>query len=81
MLPAAIAGSAFQPTYILGALLAAIAAISGRSLAAPTGDRRPGDPPQLVADVTRARDELGFTASYETVPGVGVIATLARAAS
>lgn len=53
--------------YSVAEVLAAIAAISGRSLAAPTGDRRPGDPPQLVADVTRARDELGFTARHSAL--------------
>jgi UDP-arabinose 4-epimerase len=48
-------------------VLAAIAAVSGRPLATPTGNRRPGDPPQLVADVAVARDDLGFTARHSAL--------------
>lgn len=41
-------------------VLAKIAAVTDRSLAAPTGSRRPGDPPQLVAEVSVAEADLGF---------------------
>lgn len=53
--------------HSVAAVLAAVAAISGRPLAAPTGDRRPGDPPQLVADVTLMRDDLGFTTRHSAL--------------
>ena len=49
--------------YSVAEVLAEIARVSGRPLAAPRGQRRPGDPPQLIADVAAARDELGFTAT------------------
>ncbi|WP_375248802.1 UDP-glucose 4-epimerase GalE [Sphingomonas sp.] len=49
--------------YSVAEVLAEIARVSGRPLAAPRGPRRPGDPPQLIADVAAARDELGFTAT------------------
>jgi UDP-glucose-4-epimerase GalE len=48
-------------------VLEAVAAVSGRPLATPTGNRRPGDPPQLVADVAVARDDLGFTAHHSAL--------------
>jgi UDP-glucose-4-epimerase GalE len=51
-------------------VLAAIATVSGRPLATPTGNRRPGDPPQLVADVAVARDDLGFTARHSALPDI-----------
>ncbi|EZP55176.1 UDP-glucose 4-epimerase GalE [Sphingomonas sp. RIT328] len=53
--------------HSVAAVLAEIAAVSGRPLAAPRGGRRPGDPPQLVADVALARDALGFTARHSAL--------------
>lgn len=38
--------------------------VSGHPIPAKTGARRPGDPPELVADATRARDELGWEPQY-----------------
>jgi len=37
--------------------------ITGRRIEARVGDRRPGDPPELVARVDRAREVLGWTAT------------------
>jgi UDP-arabinose 4-epimerase len=46
--------------YSVKEVLTAVSAVSGRSLRAPTGARRPGDPPELIADTKLARDVLGF---------------------
>jgi UDP-arabinose 4-epimerase len=47
--------------YSVKQVLATIAEVTRRSLKAPTGARRQGDPPELVADTTLARAVLGFT--------------------
>lgn len=41
-------------------ILDAIEAVTGKSVPATFGDRRPGDPPVLTANVERARSVLGF---------------------
>ncbi len=38
--------------------------VTGRAIPARVGPRRPGDPPELVADPTRAREVLGFEPRY-----------------
>ena len=38
--------------------------VTGRTIAVREGPRRPGDPPQLVADATRAKNELGWKPRY-----------------
>jgi UDP-glucose 4-epimerase len=38
--------------------------VTGRPIAAEVGPRRPGDPPELVADASRARAELGWEPKY-----------------
>jgi UDP-glucose 4-epimerase len=38
--------------------------VSGREIPVKVGARRPGDPPELVADPSLARDVLGWTARY-----------------
>ena len=38
--------------------------VTGREIRVQEGPRRPGDPPQLVADATRAKTELGWTPKY-----------------
>jgi UDP-glucose 4-epimerase len=38
--------------------------VSGREIPVEVGARRPGDPPELVADPSRARDTLGWQARY-----------------
>jgi UDP-glucose-4-epimerase GalE len=39
----------------------AVARVTGREVAHDFGPRRPGDPSSLVADVSRAREDLGWT--------------------
>ena len=41
-------------------VLAAVERVGGRSVPVREAARRPGDPPELVADATRFRDELGW---------------------
>ncbi len=41
--------------------------VTGRSIAARDTARRPGDPPVLVADATRARQTLGWTPSLAAI--------------
>jgi UDP-arabinose 4-epimerase len=38
--------------------------VTGRTIAVVEGPRRPGDPPELVADATRAKKELGWQPRY-----------------
>jgi UDP-glucose 4-epimerase len=45
-------------------VLDAIKHITGRNLEVVHGDRREGDPPQLIADSKRAQQELGWTPKY-----------------
>jgi UDP-arabinose 4-epimerase len=43
-------------------------AITGRSIPAVEGPRRPGDPSRLVAEATRARNELGWEPQHCKLP-------------
>ena len=45
-------------------IIAAVERVTGRAVAHRRADRRPGDPPCLVADPRRAGAELGWTARY-----------------
>ena len=45
------------------AILTAAEQVAGRHLDCAVGSRRPGDPPMLVADGSRARDLLGWSAA------------------
>ena len=38
--------------------------VSGRDIPIKMGERREGDPPELVADPSRASEELGWKAEY-----------------
>ncbi|AQT69226.1 UDP-glucose 4-epimerase [Anaerohalosphaera lusitana] len=38
--------------------------VSGKDFTVITGDRRPGDPPVLTADASRARQQLGWTTDF-----------------
>jgi UDP-arabinose 4-epimerase len=40
-------------------------AVTGRTITVVEGPRRPGDPPQLIADATKARGELGWQVRYD----------------
>lgn len=53
-------GSGSSVREVIGALSDAL----GRPIDAVVGERRPGDPARLVADVTAARQDLGWKAEY-----------------
>ncbi len=38
--------------------------VTGHAIPVQMGERRPGDPPRLVADASRARDQLGWNPRY-----------------
>jgi len=44
-----------------------VARVGGRGVPAIESPRRPGDPPELVAAPTRARDVLGWTCRYPDI--------------
>jgi UDP-glucose-4-epimerase GalE len=44
--------------------------VTGRRIARHEGPRRPGDPPVLVADPSRARDRLGWTARMSDLDSI-----------
>jgi UDP-glucose 4-epimerase len=44
--------------------------VSGRPVPFDRAPRREGDPPELVADPTRARDVLGWTPRYADLPSI-----------
>ncbi|MEM7412884.1 MAG: UDP-glucose 4-epimerase GalE [Myxococcota bacterium] len=44
--------------------------VSGRDIPVTTGDRRPGDPPELVADPTRAQQVLGWKPRYTEIDAI-----------
>ncbi len=48
-------------------VLDAVERITGRTLNRTLGPRRPGDPPALVADPSRIRQDLGWTPRYQTL--------------
>ena len=56
--------------YSVREVIDACRTISGREIAEIAGARRPGDPPTLVADASRARDQLGWTPRYTTIESI-----------
>jgi len=44
--------------------------VTGRRIAAEEGARRPGDPPELVADARRIRAALGWEPAYTTIEDI-----------
>jgi UDP-glucose 4-epimerase len=48
-------------------LIASVREVTGREFTVQVGARRPGDPPSLVADASRARDQLGWRPRYPNV--------------
>lgn len=42
-------------------------AVSGETVSATVADRRPGDPPQLVAGADRIREQLGWVPKHDTL--------------
>ncbi|HUO11749.1 MAG TPA: UDP-glucose 4-epimerase GalE [Caulobacteraceae bacterium] len=59
-------GRGYSVLEVIGAIGAAL----GRSLAYHVGPRRAGDPPAVVADPSRARDELGWTPTRSDLPSI-----------
>ncbi|WP_345410149.1 UDP-glucose 4-epimerase GalE [Actinomycetospora chlora] len=51
--------------YSVLEVVAAIARATGRPVEPVRGGRRPGDPPAVVADTTRIRERLGWTARHD----------------
>jgi len=56
--------------YSVRQVLAAMETVTGRPLTATDADRRPGDPPQLVADATRIREALGWSPRFDDLPAI-----------
>ncbi|MBF0425817.1 MAG: UDP-glucose 4-epimerase GalE [Magnetococcales bacterium] len=69
------AGQGVAEAFNLGAgqgysvlqVLAMIRQLTGREVPAVVGPRRPGDPPLLVGDASRARQELGWSPGYSSL--------------
>ncbi|MCS7058158.1 MAG: UDP-glucose 4-epimerase GalE [Meiothermus sp.] len=61
-----------QGTSVLE-VVRAVEKVAGRPVPAETAPRRPGDPPALVADPSRAREVLGWEARYRDI--VEIVAT------
>ena len=51
--------------YSVLEVMAAVARASGQPVEPEVAARRPGDPPAVVADVTRIRERLGWTARHD----------------
>jgi UDP-glucose 4-epimerase len=51
--------------YSVLEVVAAIARVAGRPVEPVLAERRPGDPAAVVADVTRIRERLGWTARHD----------------
>lgn len=71
----ALNGTAGFEAYNLGTghglsvreIVTAAERVTGKSLDVVIGPRRPGDPPSLVADASKARDHLGWTPAYSDI--------------
>ncbi len=48
----------------------AVERVSGKPLPRRVGDRRPGDPPALIADPTKAREVLGWVATRSSIDNI-----------
>ncbi|MFN0191980.1 MAG: UDP-glucose 4-epimerase GalE [Aestuariivirga sp.] len=53
--------------YSVREVLSAVAAVAGSELATIVGPRRPGDPPELVANVNRIKHVLGWCPRYDAL--------------
>lgn len=56
-----------QTGYSVKEVVAAASRAVGRPIEPAYGPRRPGDPPTLVADTTRAREELGWVPRHSSI--------------
>jgi len=67
-----------RPAYNLGTgkgisvrgLIDAAERVTGRKIPTVIGERRAGDPPELVADPTLANNDLGWTATHSSVESI-----------
>jgi UDP-glucose 4-epimerase len=50
--------------YSVSEVIAAAERVTGKAISVDFGPRRPGDPPRLVADATRAKNELRWVPNY-----------------
>jgi len=48
-------------------VIAAVERVSGKTVPVVEAERRPGDPPALFADSSKAKAELGWTVEYDTI--------------
>jgi UDP-glucose-4-epimerase GalE len=74
---ALLAGRSIGPRNLgtgLGAsireVLAAVERVAGRAVPVREGPRRPGDPPELVADASRFQAEFGWTPRHSDLRGI-----------
>ena len=51
-------------------ILEAARKVTGHPIPAEVVPRRPGDPPRLIADSTRARQELGWKPQFENAEAI-----------
>jgi UDP-glucose 4-epimerase len=56
--------------YSVREVIQACETVTGKKLAAVEKPRRPGDPPRLVADATKAREELGWQPRHAELQGI-----------
>ncbi|MEN9207819.1 MAG: UDP-glucose 4-epimerase GalE [Gloeomargarita sp. GMQP_bins_44] len=56
--------------YSVRQVIETVEQVTGQKLAMQAGPRRPGDPPILVADVTRAQRVLGWQPRYSDLPTI-----------
>ena len=56
--------------YSVREVIDACQRVSGQKIPCRVGSRRPGDPPRLVADSTRAREILGWSPQYNDIEAI-----------
>jgi UDP-glucose 4-epimerase len=56
--------------YSVRQVIDACRQVTGHSIPETIGARRPGDPPELVADATRAREQLGWQPRYVDIESI-----------
>jgi UDP-arabinose 4-epimerase len=53
--------------YSVGEIIKAVEHMTGRKVSFTVGPRRPGDPPLLIGDGSKARDKLGWVPRYSSL--------------
>jgi UDP-arabinose 4-epimerase len=56
--------------FTVNEVLAAVRAVTGRAITVRYGPPRPGDPPSLVGDAARIRDELAWQPAFAALPTI-----------